>query len=246
MTEAEWLSCTDLMPMLELLRGRASDRKLRLFAAACCRRIWHRVPDLRSRQAIEISECFIEGEASVEELEGVRRDAEAAQTNARQHSRCDAGEYAVIALASAPEWRPDSWPCVYSVADRAASAAARFAELAGKNRKARKLNWVRGMRDEQAVQCILLRDIFGYPLRPARPIGSTMLAWNERTVVRLAQRIYVERPLPDGTLDTTRLAILADALEEAGCPNEEVLSHCRSSNNHVRGCWVIDQILGKD
>jgi hypothetical protein len=63
---------------------------------------------------------------------------------------------------------------------------------------------------------------------------------------RLATAIYEERTLPQGTLDRDRLAILADALEEAGCTNEEILSHCRSPNDHVRGCWLIDLILGKE
>jgi hypothetical protein len=64
-------------------------------------------------------------------------------------------------------------------------------------------------------------------------------------VVRLAQAAYEERQMPAGTLDNTRLAVLADALEEAGCDNADILAHCRSGGEHVRGCWVVDLILGK-
>ena len=73
-----------------------------------------------------------------------------------------------------------------------------------------------------------------------------MLAWNDGTVRRLAQAIYEERPLPGGPLDAARLAILADALEEAGCRSEDILDHFRGPGPHVRGCWVVDLLLGRE
>ncbi len=93
-------------------------------------------------------------------------------------------------------------------------------------------------------QMELIRDLFGNPFRPAS-INRTLLAWNDRTVVRLAQAAYEERILPAGTLDNTRLLILADALEEAGCTDEQILTHLRGGGEHYRGCWVIDLLLGK-
>jgi hypothetical protein len=245
MTGADWNSCTDPQKMLEFLRGKASDRQFRLFACACCRSIWHRLPDARSRRAVETAERFIEGEVPVGEMIAVRHEAEAAQRDARQHRRLDDGENAAIALASAPEWNPDSWPSVNSVATQASCAAAHFAELSGTNRKTRKLNWLRGYKEEKAVQCNLLRDIFGpLPFREVH-IDSAWLAWNDGTMKKLAEAAYEQRSLPDGTLDQARLAVLADALEEAGCADTGLLAHLRSSGPHVRGCHVVDILLGK-
>jgi hypothetical protein len=65
-------------------------------------------------------------------------------------------------------------------------------------------------------------------------------------VRRIAEGVYEERRMPEGTLDTARLAILADALLDAGCEDEALIQHCRSEGPHVRGCWAVDLILGKD
>jgi hypothetical protein len=90
--------------------------------------------------------------------------------------------------------------------------------------------------DNQAAT--LLRDLFGNPFRPVTAHPG-WLAWEDGAVVKLAQAIYDERAFD-------RLPILADALEEAGCTNAEILAHCRETGAHVRGCWVVDLILGKE
>jgi hypothetical protein len=83
-----------------------------------------------------------------------------------------------------------------------------------------------------------LRDIFGNPFRPVT-LDPVWVQWNAGTVRKMAQAIYDERAFD-------RLPILADALEEAGCDNRDVLDHCRSTGEHVRGCWVVDLLLGKE
>jgi hypothetical protein len=69
--------------------------------------------------------------------------------------------------------------------------------------------------------------------------------WNGGVALRLAEAAYEERSLPRGTLDADRLAVLADALEEAGCADPDLLGHLRGPGPHVRGCWALDLVLGK-
>jgi hypothetical protein len=76
-------------------------------------------------------------------------------------------------------------------------------------------------------------------------LDPAILAWNDSTVVRLAQTAYEERHLPAGTLDSGRLAVLADALEEAGYTDADILGHLRGPGPHVRGCWAVDLCMGK-
>ncbi len=98
---------------------------------------------------------------------------------------------------------------------------------------------------EDRIQATLLRDIFGNPFSPSKPLPSAILTWNDRLLPRLAHSIYDDRRLPDGTLDPSRLAILADALLDAGAEDEELLAHLRSPGPHVRGCHAVDLVLGR-
>ncbi len=85
----------------------------------------------------------------------------------------------------------------------------------------------------------LLRDVLGNPFRPTR----FKRAWASNIVAGLAQAAYDKRQLPSGELDPHRLAVLADALEEAGAPGE-LVSHLREPGPHVRGCFAVDLCLG--
>jgi hypothetical protein len=87
----------------------------------------------------------------------------------------------------------------------------------------------------------LLRDAFDSPFRPV----VVDPAWRTPTVLALAQAAYDERLLPAGELGRDRLLVLADALEEAGA-TRELLEHLRSLGPHVRGCFVVDALLGKE
>jgi hypothetical protein len=83
----------------------------------------------------------------------------------------------------------------------------------------------------------ILQDILGNPFRPVTT-KPAWLIWNDGTVVKIAQAIYDERAF-------NRMPILADALEDAGCDNDDIITHCRIEGPHVKGCWVVDLLLGK-
>jgi hypothetical protein len=245
MTEAEWLACTDPNLMLKYLRGKGSDRKFRLFACACCRRAWSLLRDDRSREAIKVAERFAANQASEEELHMAQEAGLAAQwarwgggTRRAARSQAEADQAAIEMEAALAVWRTCKARRADANADTIAHACLRPAAYAvGKGE-------VGDIESELAVQAFVLRDCFGNLFRPVALVPA-WLAWIDGTVPKLAQAAYDERALPSGHLDLSRLAVLADALEEAGCTDPEVLAHLRGSGPHVRGCWVIDLVLGK-
>jgi hypothetical protein len=105
--------------------------------------------------------------------------------------------------------------------------------------------WADAKAAEGRAQCLLLRDLFGNPFRPAPAADPAWLAWQGGAVRELARAAYEGRRLPEGTLDPARLALLADALEDAGCGDAELLAHLRGPGPHVRGCHALDLLLGK-
>jgi hypothetical protein len=218
MTEAEWLSGTDPQAMLESLRapGRARERKLILFGCACARRVWPLLGGGRGTGLVEVAERYADGAAAREEISAALALPRYLTGGALVH------ELALADPAGAVRW------AVQAVADavyrhNAERLSERRATLA--------------VRAELRAQCHLLRDVFGNPYRPV-VIDPTWLRWNHGTVPAVALHIYEDRAFHD-------LPILADALEDAGCADNVLLDHCRSGGEHVRGCWVLDLMLGK-
>jgi hypothetical protein len=225
MTEAEWLACSDPAEMWTQTIGKG-ERKHCLFDAACLRRVWHLLRDERSHQAIEVLERYAEGEALFDELMATNDEADTA---------CQRGTKAENEAAWAVFWatmNPLQNPDTPSV-----NAANAVAWTVKRLRSEARVG-------ERAVQAVLLRCIFGNPFRPVT-VAPEWLAWNGGAIPNLAKLIYDDRHLPQGTLDNARLAVLADALEEAGCTNANILAHCRQPGEHVRGCCVVDLLLGK-
>jgi hypothetical protein len=220
MTEAEWLAGTDPTPLLHHLGRTARSRKLRLFAVACCRRAWARLRDETCRQAVEVAEAFADHRVSNQRREQVTRAVRALL--GPQARACYGLAYHVVRSAR------------YTFVNaRIAAARANWAVTGARNVG----ECPAAEAAESAAQCRLLRDIYGNPFRRV-PVGLGWLAWNGGTVPKLVRAIYEE-------LAFDRLPVLADALEEAGCTNADLLGHCRQPGEHVRGCWAVDLLLGK-
>jgi len=229
MTEAEWNACTDPQPMLEFLRGKVSDRKLRLFAAACCRQIW----DLQLKEAqdaIEVAEQFADGDVSKKRLYLAMSATDNGPGQDVQGGRRTA-TYAAYLACMYPWNRHHAGLDPNDVSRYAAVAVYRMLYDANLVADAEKI-----VAAKRAAHAQLLRDIFG-PL-PFRSIALDP-SWLTSTVTSLATAIYQERAFD-------RLAILADALEDSGCTNQEVLGHLRGGGDHCRGCWPVDLILQKE
>jgi hypothetical protein len=166
MTEAEWLACTDPLPMLESLRGKASDRKLRLFGCVCCRAIWELLTDERSREGVMVAECYADGQASTDQLAEAHLIAFAAYEDG------DCADYLAAAYLA---------PAVSLNASLSTAEAALKAATPNAAASARK------------IQADMLRDIVDNPFRPSPPLAPAVLAWSEGIVKQIAWAIYDER-----------------------------------------------------
>jgi len=287
MTEFEWLASTDPAAMLAHLNGPRSrsgfsahtgrdevvyehppsDRKLRLFAAGCCRQAWSRLTDERSRRAVEVAERYADGQATRQELGDARMAA--AEASVRGWGAADLATHCAErhvggrwSEAATLICNPDHGNLELPMADLLRCL------FGNPFRPARLIDAALGER---------IRKATGWTATPPRgpEIDGALLAWNNGTASRLAQGIYDERRWED-------LPILADALEEAGCDDEKVpcptgckkkggtyrvadgsicpnchggtgctfaenplLTHLRGPGPHARGCWALDLILGK-
>jgi hypothetical protein len=223
MTEAEWLAATDPRPMLEFLRGKASDRKLRLFAIAALR--------------IARSPCSKELLALVERcVDGVAKFSEVGALFEFSGSAEDLG--CARLLDAIPFSTEDVTRIASDVAREAAQAESTVIKAAAT------------MSAMQRTQCALLRDLIRNPASVpamAGPAAAVPAApFRPRTTAQLvAKAAYAERRNREGTLDIARLAVLGDALEDTGCTDAELLGHLRGPGPHVRGCWALDLVLSK-
>jgi hypothetical protein len=300
-TEADWRACIDPAPLLHFLRDKGSNRKWRLFAVACCRRIGRLITDERSRWAVEVATRFADDAASEAEREAARTAAQEAQDEAKwaeYAAEADANFrltpayaaacrrlYAAAAAHSAVcrdprqtdaepgSFEADSWGPSNEWAAAAVSEDV-YANFGSEQDDARWEEARRAAESARAAElqahCELLGDLFGEHLGPPGeegdwlPSGLAMgahpmsqaeqwcllptprrlalrpewLAWNDGVAVQLARTIYDTRRFED-------MPVLADALEEAGCADAGLLGHIRSPGPHARGCFVLDQLLGK-
>ena len=227
MNEAEWAACAETKPMLTWLEPRASPRKLRLVAAACARRVWSHLTDPRLRRLVESAERLADGLMSRDEAEVLLDATEAlidedVDVDRWPPSRSFAG-VARVALGSGSAWVG------------ARCAARGVASLTGQEEGP---DWLAALHAEEAAQCELVREIFGSPSRPFR-FDPIWLAGEGRPARELARDVDHSGRYED-------LSMLADALERCGCPDRAAIDHLRGPGVHVRGCWVIDALLGRE
>ena len=222
MTESEWLNCTDPEKSLLFLKRTESERKFRLVACACCRRIWQSL-DLWSRNVIDVSENHIDGTASELAMRFAADLHEDVVATAVPYTARHIAAGIANSIIRGAAW-PLAWNTVSEVR-RAIRASVPHADTY----------------QESKGQSCLIRDIFGNPFRPV----SVGPSWLTQSVNRLARAAYDERLFPSGELAPERLAVLSDALEEAGCDDSAILGHLRSPGPHVRGCWAVDLLLGR-
>jgi hypothetical protein len=240
MTEAEWSAGANITEMVSYLKAefrthrfKKGQRRLRLFTCACCRLIWDLMTDERARQAVLLAEGYADGQVSKEEMTAAHKAQAKAFSGLLNISyqcspRFSAADCAHIATVS----------LLYPSGDGGAIFGTRYARFAAEFSSRRSLYSAPpdgpSTRSAQR-QADILRDVFGNPFRPPA-IDSAWLRWDQGTVVKLARAIYEESAFE-------RLPLLADALEDAGCPEEQLLGHLRSPGPHVRGCWGVDLLL---
>jgi hypothetical protein len=221
MCELAWQDSDNPQAMLGLLPKGCSKRKLRLMAVACCRWVWPLLNDERSRNAVETAERFADNLASEIEADAAKAYAAGAIPRRNLTRGVTAGtrkwrEARIIHSVTRAAWYTISSP---QYARHVAQLTARVAEQRG-------LAWHRA---EGHWQCHLLRDIFGNPFRPLPP--------RPEVIAPLAEQIYA------GEWD--KMPLLGEWLQEHGYWGEG--EHCLDTNiKHVKGCWVVDWVTGRE
>jgi hypothetical protein len=202
----------------------ASPRKQRLFAVACCRRIWPLLTDERCRAAVNVAERYAEGVAGVEDLKTAAK-----------------GTWSVLeglGLNADPQWFGNWSPAVSAV-------IAAHEVVAPDDAVADVIHYECDRRAAEAEAGLptgvpeenhwsLWQDVFGMPRRPV----TVDPKWRTANVVELARTIYENEAFE-------RMPLLGDALHRAGCDETHVLEHCRTKGTHIRGCWLLDLLLGR-
>ena len=239
MSEHDWIKSANPGKLLSFLRH-LSERKRRLFACACCHAIRHLLDDKRSWEAVLVAERYADGEASAAELDAATEAANIVYEDTIDPVHRLAVRATLRCVITAPK---DLWQVDLAWADAAVAS-----ELGSPDREPDEVStlfdpWIEDedyhLQDTGQIDApdlaALLRDITGNPFNQI----AFDPRWLTSDVRLLAQGIYADRAFD-------RLPILADALQDAGCANREILAHCRTPDKpHARGCWIVDGILGK-
>ena len=218
MTEEEWLADTGLEKKVQHVSKQKHTRKLRLFSCGCCRQLAPWIKNDRLFQAIERAEKFADGELSESTLYKWYLEVIRLQRAVARPSYTAeiAVYYPISSVCMIPKYY--GYTSVWrTLLHNNAIFGPEFSSTA------------------TALAYALFRDVFGNPFQPV----VLEEVWQTSTAVALAKQMYESR-------DFSAMPILADAIQDAGYENDVVLNHCRDEKQvHVRGCWVVDLVLGK-
>ena len=231
MTEARWLTAADPRDMLQHLTWRGSERKLRRYCVEAVRPFIDCFFHPTSWATLAVAEEVAEGRGGEQEVVKARQEAWAAfpfPGLTTTHLQI------VAARAAARTVEPDASKASEWTSNEIRSLFADREEEKFETDDEQYDAYFRGQAVGNSLLANLLRDIFGNPFRPV----AVDPAWLTETAVGIARGIYEDRAFE-------RMPILADALQDAGCEDAEVLSHCREPGTHVRGCWVVELMLGR-
>ena len=248
MMEHEWQTGISPAAMLRFLlrTGRLTDRKLRLFGVACCRMIWHLLPDVRSRCAVDVAEAFADGLVSADEAvaagdaaaevtkyPGVRAELGWRAARAADHLLPPPGEeyqlrvvWEKVATALEGEQliKQGATPIMLDAWSEQSVESGRTMGFTKTN--------------PDAVIAEVLREVIGPQPFRSQSVPASVLQWQGGVVLGLAAEIYGERRFQD-------MPILADLMKQAGLADNEVLRHLQR-REHCLGCWCLDLLLGKE
>jgi hypothetical protein len=232
MTEAEWSACADPRPLWQFLDGKLGAREVRLWVLACCRRLWEGSTDAVEQLTLGLVERFVEAPDRRGTWTTVRVPAGQAVMD------CGASEPVRSLRAAARAYGGEELGPLLPVSSFLEGLLERLACWGDPTPGP---GWLvtsfEGQGLSAARQAELFRDLVRGPFRPLVFRAAWRTA-NRGTVGNLARTIAGE-----GAFD--RLPILADALEDAGCAEVELLEHLRGAGPHVRGCWALGLVRGE-
>jgi biotin carboxyl carrier protein len=245
MTEAEWLACTNPNTMVEFLRGKVSDRKLRLFGCASARSVQANLEHEVSRKGIEVLERFADARSTVNEYEVMAVVVKSVQVGtyySRPHPEAPpfvmvgslVTPSTVVAIIEEMKIFNEIVSVCFGVISEVLVNNEDIVEYGTPLFRIIPTVAIPDWGRTPHHQVPLVHDIFGNPFRS--PVIDD--AWLSQTVTSFVQVVYEAH-------DFNTMPILADALEEAGCTDAAILGHLRGPGPHVRGCWVLDLLLGK-
>jgi hypothetical protein len=273
MTEAEWLSSTDPIEMIEFLRGNptsedtvnwwnnrwqidepceGNDRKFRLFSCACCRRVWNRIPEACNRDGVIAVEDFIDRKASGSALQASLVASSSVEYTEDGTKRSEPG-YWIVKYLGRGFYKMTAAASALLVSSQVIFMADdEYGRMSGSEFHGcyytaagyfmKPFRWPlpipATVEIERMTHADILRCAFGNPFRLPVSLDLSILHWNDGLIGKLTETIYQERAFD-------RLPVLADALEDAGCLDADLMNHCRKPGLHDRGCWALDSILAK-